>query len=309
MFGFVSRLSKRIPAKISSMLRLAAKMEPIADDMKILLATSILEIHRQRRSRNIQDYELKVFSQWGEDGIIQKLINSVDIVNRTFIEFGVEDFSELNCRFLMTYNNWSGFVIDGSRDRIRRLKSAYYFWRYELRALASFITRENINGLLAQSGLDHDLGILSVDLDGVDYYVLEAIAAYRPRILITEYNAVFGPTRAITVPYTADFYRRNAHHSDLYFGASLSALAYLAKKKGYTLVGTCSAGVNAFFVRSDLMTDALQALSPEEAYTASKFRESRDQAGNLSYLDGADRLKAIAGLAVVNVETGALEVI
>ena len=279
------------------------------DDMKINQGAMLSLMHERLDSRSIRDYEFKVFSQWGEDGIIQHLCKSVDIKNKTFIEFGVENFSEANCRFLLMKDNWSGFVIDGSRQNIIKLKESYFYWKHHIHAIDAFITRENINELLAQSGFGEDLGILSIDLDGNDYYVLEAINLFKPRILICEYNAIFGDTRKISIPYDAAFYRTTAHHSNLYFGASLAALTHLANKKGYSLVGTNSAGVNAFFVRNDLLTQKLETPSCAQAYSPSLARESRDLRGNLTYVGGDDRLKLIRGLSVYNVETNAAEIL
>jgi hypothetical protein len=250
-----------------------------------------------------------VFSQWGEDGIIQKLISSIEIKHNTFIEFGVGNYNESNSRFLMINNNWQGFVMDSSKREIDTLKSSYYYWKYQIEAIDAFITKENINELLNKSGFDSDLGILSIDIDGVDYWVLESINSYNPRILILEYNAVFGKDRKITVPYEPGFKRHEKHFSGLFFGASLAALEHLAKNKGYALVGTNLAGGNAFFVRNDLMNEKLTQVSSKEAFTASLARESRDKYGNLSYFGGDDRLSLIKGMLVVNVENGATEIL
>jgi hypothetical protein len=277
------------------------------DEVKINQGLILSKINKSIVSTDIKDYEFKVFSQWGEDGIIQYLISALNIRNKTFIEFGVEDFSESNCRFLLMNNNWSGFVIDGSSSNIARLQSSYYFWKYQLNAVDAFITKDNINELVRLSGFDEDLGVLSVDLDGIDYFVLEAIEAYKPRILICEYNAVFGPIRKITVPYDEKFFRTQKHYSNLYFGASLGALVFLAKRKGYSLVGTNTAGVNAFFVRDDLLNEKVQPITLENGYTSSKFRESRNKDGYLTLVAGEERIKVIAGLDVLNVESNELE--
>jgi len=277
------------------------------EDMKINQGRILSRVNADLVSDNIQDYEFKVFSQWGEDGILQYLTRVIDIPNKTFIEFGVENFQEANCRFLMMKDNWSGFIVDGSDEFIENIRSSNYYWKYDLTAVRCFITRENIDDLLSLSGFDRDLGILSIDIDGNDYYVLEAIKNFNPRILVCEYNAVFGADRPISVVYKPDFFRGNAHHSNLFFGASLSALKYLAAKKNYTLVGTCSAGVNAFFVRNDLMNGSLRALTVQEAFTASKFRESRDEVGRLTYLSGEERLELIRGMPVRNVITNEIE--
>lgn len=291
---------------MNRLIRIGGRVERIAqslDEIRINQGQILENFNRAKTSRNLQEYEYKVFSQWGEDGIIQRLISCIPIKNNTFIEFGVEDFSESNCRYLLINNKWSGFVIDGSAENIRRMASASYFWAHDLRGISSFITRENIEGLLQKSGFDPDIGILSIDIDGVDYWVLEAINRFRPCILITEYNAVFGSERKISVPYSASFNRTQQHFSNLYFGASLPALTLLANRKGYSLVGTNSAGVNAFFVRNDLINEAVEVMSADKGFSKSVARESRDELGNLTFIGGDARLEQIRGLPVINVET------
>jgi hypothetical protein len=295
----VSSLRRLVPASMDSQRQL--------DDIRINQGAILARLNESRQSRRLSDYEFKVFSQWGEDGIIQHLIRTVPIANRTFIEFGVEDFFESNCRFLLMQQNWQGFVLDGAQENIARLRGAYFYWRHHLDAVHAFITRENVDAVLARSGFARDLGILSIDLDGNDYYVLEAVTAFEPRILICEYNSVFGPTRKISVPYRPDFERTSAHPSNLYWGASLAALAFVAGRKGYSLVGSNSAGNNAFFVRNDLLDDRLEVLAPEAAYVASRYRESRDAQGRLTFLAGEQRLEAIRGLPVFEVERGTIE--
>jgi hypothetical protein len=206
-------------------------------------------------------------------------------------------------------DDWRGFVLDGSSKSIRKLMRSYFYWKHHLIALDEFITKDNINNLLGQSGFEEDLGILSIDLDGNDYFILEAINKFKPRILICEYNPIFGEMRKITIPYQPDFYRTNSHYSNLYWGASLAAMTHLADNKGYSLVGTNSAGNNAFYVRKNLINKKVNILSVEEAYSSSNYRESRDENGNLSYITAEERLNVIKGLPVFNVETQSIEVI
>jgi hypothetical protein len=277
------------------------------EEVRINQGRVLSVLNHHKASQSLSDYEFKVFSQWGEDGIIQHLIRSIDIKNKTFIEFGVEDFFESNCRFLMLKDDWKGFVIDGSEFNINRLRSSYFFWKHHLLAKQAFVTKDNINELLNESEFDQDLGILSIDIDGVDYFVFDSITSYKPRILILEFNPIFGVERKITIPYSADFNRTKAHYSNLYFGASLAAMTYLAEKKGYGLVGTASAGGNAFFVREDLLNERVQRLTAAQAYRPFNCRESRDESGQLTFLGGDDRINAIRGLPVLNVETGHFE--
>jgi hypothetical protein len=251
--------------------------------------------------------EFKVFSQFGEDGIIQRLIRHLAVANKTFIEFGVEDFSESNCRFLMMNDNWRGFVMDGSEKQVARIRRLPDAWKFDLTAKAAFVTRENVNALLASSGFDADVGILSIDVDGNDYWLLDTISAVKPRVLIVEYNALFGATRNISVPYDAAFDKYRAHYSGLYFGASLGALTAAAARKGYALVATESSGVNAFFVREDLLGAGLMARAAADAFHATNVRQSRGTDGKLNYLDHDAQLAAISGLPVVNTDTGSTE--
>ena len=209
----------------------------------------------------------------------------------------------------MMKDNWRGFVIDGSERNISRLVKSYYYWKYDLQAICAFVDKDNIEDLLDQSGFDHDLGILSIDLDGVDYFILSSIARFKPRILICEFNPVFGPIRKVTVPYDERFQRFEHHYSGLYWGASLSALNDVATSLGYELIGTNSAGHNAFFVRSDLIRSPFQRMDPEQAFNFPTYCDSRDTKGNLSFIDFSTRQKLLQGLPVLNTETQLLEIL
>lgn len=253
---------------------------------------NIDRINKLSTIKNVSDVEFKVFSQWGEDGIIQYLINKIPIERKVFVEFGVENYTESNTRFLLMNNNWSGLIIDGNKANIDYVKSDDIYWKYNLKAICSFITRENINDLIKNANIEGDIGLLSIDIDGNDYWIFEKIDIIKPRIVICEYNSVFGVEQEVSVPYKQDFYRTKEHYSNLYFGASLLSLCKLADKKGYYFIGSTSAGNDAFFVRKDLCEN-LKSISPEEGYVESKFRESRDKDGKLTFVFGEDRLRLI----------------
>lgn len=174
----------------------------------------------------------KVSSQWEEDGIIDWLINVLDIPDCRFVEFGVESYKEANTRFLLQNRNWRGLIIDGSMQNIDSVKMENIYWRHDLTAVSEFITAENINDLLVSNGMDGDIGLLSIDIDGNDYWVWKAINVTNPILVIVEYNAVFGDCHPLTIPYDPLFDRTRAHSSNLYFGASIAALNSLASKKG-----------------------------------------------------------------------------
>jgi hypothetical protein len=250
----------------------------------------------------LQDNEFQVFSQWGEDGIIQMLLRHIEIPNKIFIEFGVENYTESNTRFLLINDNWAGLVIDGSPEHISYIKQDSIYWQHNLKAVQAFIDKDNINKIIAENGIKGDIGILSIDIDGNDYWVWQAIDVVAPAIVIIEYNSRFGKDKAVTIPYDPSFVRSEAHYSMLYAGASLKALYNLGKAKGYSFVGCNSVGNNAFFVRQDLKPTAIKELTVAEGYIASQFRESRDEKGNLSYLSWDEGNKILSSLPLVDLE-------
>lgn len=279
---------------------------PEMDQLKMLVAKTIVQNNSTLRSSNIQDYEFKVFSQWGDDGIIQHLVNTIEFPNKTFIEFGVQDYTESNTRFLMMNNNWTGLIMDGSDEFMNKVKSRDYYWQHNLTVLARFVTAENINDLIAEVNLDKEVGIYHIDIDGNDYWVWQATKVINPILVIVEYQSVFGSERAITTPYQPDFVRGNAHYSNLYYGVSIQALCDLAEEKGYYFIGCNSAGNNAYFVRKDKI-GGLTPLTASQGYSLSKFREARDESGKLLYLSGEDRGKLIKGMPVFNTRTKKIE--
>ncbi len=261
---------------------------------------------KDKKLESLNEAEFQVFSQWGDDGIIQYLINYLDIDNKTFVEFGVEDYLESNTRFLLINNNWSGLVIDGSELNVSKIKNDEIYWKYDLIAKSAFITKDNINQLILEEGISGEIGLLHIDIDGNDYWIWKALNIVKPVIMIVEYNSVFGHERAITIPYEKNFNRTKAHYSNLYAGASLLALCDLAAERGYKFVGSNSAGNNAYFVMEDALKD-LMPLSAENGYVESKFRESRDAAGNLTFIRGNDRLEQIKGMNVHNTRSNKIE--
>src|SRR6218665_3922963 len=189
------------------------------DNEKSLVALGTLLANQQKSiiSTNLSDYEFRITSQFGDDGII---------------EFLVENYTESNTRFLLMKDNWTGLVIDGTDANIKYIKKDKY-WRHDLRAVCAFITKDNINSLIENSGISGEIGLLSVDIDGNDYWVWQSISVINPVIVVSEYNALFGKN-PYSIPYEEDFDFRKKHYSHLYWGASLTALNYLAEKKGYS---------------------------------------------------------------------------
>jgi hypothetical protein len=249
----------------------------------------------------LSEVEFQVFSQWGDDGIIQYLINHIDIPNKVFVEFGVENYKESNTRFLLLNNNWSGLVIDGDRRNIDFIKQDPISWAFDIHAVNAFITSSNINQLIGDflaKGYSNEIGILSIDIDGNDYWIWKEINIVNPIIVIVEYNAVFGDSNAWTIPYKDDFYRLANDNSYQYWGASLKAFCILGEEKGYCFIGCNSNGNNAYFVRKDKI-GPFKKLSCEEGFVESKFREYVD--GHGERWKGDERLNLIKGKEVIDI--------
>ena len=280
-------------------------------DMKILAAKSLIQSQKARNEEILNDLcqaEFKVFSQWGDDGIIQFLINYLDIPEKTFVEFGVENYTEANTRFLLENDNWQGLILDGSEEHMNTVKADSIYWRHALKAKSAFVTAENINDLPMSNGFKGQIGLLHIDVDGNDYWIWKAISAVDPVIVIVEYNSLFGNKACWTVPYAPEFTRTKAHYSNLYWGVSISSLCNLAEEKGYEFIGSNSNGNNAYFVKKDRMK-SLKALSPEQGYKISRFKEGRDSKGKLTFMDFDERFEQIKGLQVFNTLSQEVELI
>ena len=231
------------------------------------------------------------------------LDSSLDKYPKAFIEFGVENYLESNTRFLLQFRNFCGLILDGCRDNINFIKSDSIYWKYDLEARCAFITKDNINDLIKSYLESRELSnvlLLSIDIDGDDYYIWDSINVIDPAIVIIEYNALFGSDKCLSIPYKQYFYRFDAHYSGLYFGASIKALINLGKSKGYRFVGADSSGTNLFFIKNNLDSSSLKTYSLDEYCKRHKARQSRDKNGNLTYLSHNDRLKEIEHLPLIN---------
>lgn len=281
--------------------RVSASLQRPPDEMEKSLVAQGHLLAQANRSRmkigSLEDVEWGVFSQWGEDGIVDWLVQRLPAITPVFIEFGVQNYRESNTRMLLHLRNWRGLVIDGSEPNIADIRAQDISWRYDLTAVAGFITRDNINQLISGAGVSGEIGLLSVDIDGNDYWVWDAIDVVSPAIVVCEYNAVFGDLHQLSVPYDPMFVRGNAHHSNLFFGASLPALVALGSRKGYAFIGTNTNGCNAFFVRQDLEKKLREGLENVKSYP-SRFREARSREGDLTLTRSTNRVNAISSMLV-----------
>jgi hypothetical protein len=224
------------------------------------------EIKKPRHGdpKRLVRYGYKVYSQNDEDGIIAEIFRRIGTTSRTFVEFGVETGVECNSVKLLV-DGWRGLWIEsnGTSTAAIRREFAPFISEGKLVLQESRVTAENINALIGQGRFSGEIDLLSIDIDGNDYWVWKAIDTVNPRVVAIEYNATLRPPMAVVVPYRADAQWDGSN----YYGASLEALVRLAAAKKYRLVGCSIAGVNAFFVRADLTADRfLEPATAEEHY-------------------------------------------
>lgn len=211
-------------------------------------------------------YEYSWLSQNGEDGILRYVFGEIGFESRWFVEFGF-GAAQCNALRLMLREDFRGLLMDGNPENVDYFKHAAKQHGIDrVAAVHAFITRDNLQTLIRDNGVPQDIDLLSLDVDGNDYWFWEELTCVSPRVVCIEYNAGIGPELALTIPYQEAFERYSQHPSGFYYGASLAALEALGRRKGYYLVGCDSTGTNAFFLRNDLEIEGLPALTAREAF-------------------------------------------
>ena len=274
--------------------------------LKLMIGQSAVLSSRASSSKfiNLWDAEVKVFSQWGEDGILDFICETLKISKPKFVEIGAGNFHECNSRFLAESRNASGVAIDARTDLVTEVKKMTVFWKTHIFPICEIVTPDNINDLLVfardkMAGID----ILSLDIDGNDYWVLDAAKLDKISVVVVEYNSLFGYSAEVSVPRDDLFNRKEKHFSCLYYGASLSAFIYSLSLKGFTFLGSNRACNNAFFIKNEKINEfSIEIPTNLELFVDSRVRESRNTSGSLSFLSGKDRLRVIETMPVVNVK-------
>ena len=221
---------------------------------ELFVSQVLLADERYADPKRLERCGFKVYSQNDEDGIIQEIFRRIGITNRRFVEFGVANGLENNTLSLLV-SGWRGLWIDAAPENVINIKTRFADVLVEGRLAVqdAFITAENINELIGIWG-SGEIDLLSIDIDGNDFYVWQALNVVKPRVVVIEYNAKFHPPLAIVQEYNAGHVWKGTD----YFGASLEALVRLGTRLGYSLVCTNFSGVNAFFVRNDILGNRFQ---------------------------------------------------
>ena len=243
--------------------------------VQLLLSRSYRESLRpEPRLPHLTETEFRCFSQTGEDGILLYLFSLVGTSNKKVVEICAGNGVECNAANLIINQGWSGLLVDGDERNTAVGRQFYAKCRdtlFRTPTLATaWVTAENVNALVSDNGFDGDIDLLSLDLDGMDYWVWKALSCVRPRVVILEFNSRWGPERAVTLPYKPDF-RMDWNRHPWCCGASLAAFVSLGRERDYRLVGTNRLGSNAVFLRADTGADIFREITTAEAFERSSI--------------------------------------
>lgn len=219
----------------------------IRRQLQLQMLAELSATPRFREPLRLLSHGYKIYSEGLEDGILAEIFQRIGTSNRRFVEIGVQDGTECNSAYLLLHG-WSGAWIEA--DPVNAARARQLFATFPIEVATEFATAENADALISRLAPGNELDLLSIDIDSSDYWLWKAVETVRPRVVVIEYNATLPPPVRRTVAYPA-----RAWNGSNYFGASLGALTALGQAKGYRLVGCSPAGVNAFFIREDLVED------------------------------------------------------
>jgi hypothetical protein len=232
------------------------------------------EMKKKGNLPQISETGFRAFSQFEEDGMLLFIFSILGMENKTFVEIGADDGVNSNAANLYFNFGWSGLFVDGNPKSIRRGRKFYnkypHPWFYKPKFVCSKVTRENVNELLTSSGVQGEIGLLSIDIDGNDYWIWDAINSIRPKVVVIETHIEFGMEN-IVVPYDPNYQAPGKH--PIYNGASPVAMQKLGAKKGYRLVGANDLGFNFIFVEESLAQKELPEVSVASLLTHPYVKE------------------------------------
>ena len=239
-------------------------------DQKVLSLLYKEQYHSKRPPLTFKDVGFRVHSQHEEDGILNFIFSLIGTTNKRCVEICAGDGIECNTANLIINHRWIGLLIDGNEINIEKAKQFYSanldtkFWPPTI--IKEWITKDNVNRVIQENGFTGQIDLLSLDIDGIDYWLWEEISCISPRVVVLEFNHLWGPDASVTVPYRDDFVAEFTQYGSDYAGASLKAFVKLNRKKGYRLVGTNAIATNAFFVRNDIECDWLPEIDASTCF-------------------------------------------
>lgn len=236
---------------------------------------SLMILYRQLYQSNsapstFNDAGFRVYSQHEEDGILLFIFSLIGTTNKRCVEICAGDGIECNTANLIINHRWIGLLCDGKEKNTVKAKKFYsrhpdtIYWQPTI--VKEWITKDNVNKLIESNGFAGEIDLLSLDIDGIDYWLWKEITVISPRVVVLEFNHLWGPDASVTVPYSDDFLAEFTQYGSDYAGASLKAFVKLSREKGYRLVGTNAIATNAFFIRNDISCNWLPEIGTSNCF-------------------------------------------
>ncbi|HAG82242.1 MAG TPA: hypothetical protein DCL61_14010 [Cyanobacteria bacterium UBA12227] len=258
---------------------------------QLILMNQYRQLKNTPNLPKFQDVGLHICSQTDEDGFLLFIFSLIDTTNKKVVELCAGDGIECNAANLIINHGWNGLLFDGDLTQIKLGQEIYEFINTTKinppKLVNAWITAENVNQLITTNGFNGEIDLLSLDLDGVDYWIWKSIDCINPRVVVIEYNTYWGAEKSVTVPYDPQFqaqiFQHSQYHPGYYCGASLRAFGKLAKDRGYRLVGSNTKQWNAFFIRNDIATDLIPEVSIESCLSSHQNSKSTTQ-NNWSFI-------------------------
>ena len=275
--GFKNRLKRMIhaarglPDGSPQAPRISRERSHVDRGIQLLLAQRYKELGERGVILPFDDIEFRNYSQNGEDGILWYIFSLIGTTNKTCVEICAGDGRECNCANLIISHGWTGLLFDANSEHVQAGRGFYQThpdtFNYPPKFVHAWVTAENVNDLILSNGISGEIDLLSLDIDGIDYWIWKSIEVVSPKVLIAEVQAIWGAEVSVTVPYRPDFTGEFVQGFGVYSGASLPAFVKLGKAKGYRLVGCQRYGYNAVFVRNDVGRTLLPEISAEQCFT------------------------------------------
>jgi hypothetical protein len=254
----IGRIEKSVQTLTEQHDEVVRQLRRLQAGLDGLVRAAYLDVDHLPFPERLTARRFRLHSQNQEDGLLCELFRHIGVTHARFVELG-SGSSGGNAALFAAECGWTGLMVEGDRE-----KAAYAARKFpRSTVVCDWIAPDNVDSLIERHGFGGEVDLFSLDIDGNDYWVWEAVSACSPRVVVLEYNSMFGPDRAVTIPYEKEFSRRD--HRFCYFGASLAALTKLSARKGYRLVAVEPTGVNALFVRNDLAPE-IPACEPARAF-------------------------------------------
>jgi hypothetical protein len=241
---------------------------PHTTESQVLLKNQYLMMKKLDALPTFNETGFSVYSQHEEDGLLLYIFSIIGVTNKILVEICAGNGKECNAANLIINHKWKGLLFDGDKNNVKEgidfFKGIQSCTFWPPKFVHAWITRFNINQLIKTNNIIGEIDLLSLDIDGNDWYLLKDIDVINPRVIILEFNHLIGPDKTLSVPYSDSFKAVFTEYGSDYAGASLNAFVQLCNQKNYRLIGTNEIGTNAFFIRNDIGQKEFVEVQPND---------------------------------------------